>query len=60
MDLYEELGLSRVTVRLLRPNIKYPYFVSRSIITRIKSKTTSVINFIKDGNLTIKSIIIYS
>jgi hypothetical protein len=36
-------------------NIKYPYFVSRSVTTKIESKTTSIINFTNGGNLIIKS-----
>jgi hypothetical protein len=36
-------------------DIKYPYFISRSITTKIKLKTTFIISSTEDGNLIIKS-----
>jgi hypothetical protein len=36
-------------------DIKYPYFVSRFIITKIESKMTAIINFTDGDSLIIKS-----
>jgi hypothetical protein len=47
------------TDKLFLYDIKYPYFVSRSMTTKIESKTTSIINFTDGSSLIIKFNVTY-